>query len=718
MGPDALPSGSLGGTDKVNGGGGIDQITFDFLHEVSGYLDSANSLLSMWDWGSVGTHDPDVLHSTSETPAGTVEFSNLEFVYFGSYDLTDDAQFPTFDFGHAFAGEMVAGGAGNDHINYDGSSAAAGWFANADGVLVFGGGGDDVIYGAANAADGDILFGGAGNDTIYGQAGNDEIIAWTGDDTLYGGPGIDLLEGEAGNDTLYSGDGIDALYGDEGNDILHADGGTNALYGGADDDTFYVYDGTNNMIYGGADISSGDTLSYSNLTTGVGVLFSGETISTTHDGAGDTISGVETIYGSGNIDTFTISEDLGALGVDVIDGGAGNDLFDVAAGVTTNASLLGGAGDDTVTIADGATLTSFDGGAGGSDSVHFAGTAGGTATGITNVSSISADQETGVFNVTLADAANYSLSVAFIDNLTGGAGNDEVTYSNSLVAGNTVDLGGEAGDYLYLLATANTVAISNVEYVVGTAAADALTLSTSVTGVSVNLGNDTDTLNIASGASDMSVSGVENIAGTGGGHTLTFNSAVTGVSVDLSGGAADTLILSSLGTNSVSITDVETVTGGSASDTVTFAIGGTTTLTDVEFINGSSAVDDIVVSGSLSGVQIVGGGGGDSLTASSGNDVFKYNAATESDAGNIDTISGFNASGDLLNFTSFAASNVSFLGYEGSTFTGGGVTSARFNDTSDLLEIDTDGLGNAIMQITLSGVALGDLTDADFTALA
>ena len=57
----------------------------------------------------------------------------------------------------------------------------------------------------------------------------------------------------------------------------------------------------------------------------------------------------------------------------------------------------------------------------------------------------------------------------------------------------------------------------------------------------------------------------------------------------------------------------------------------------------------------------------------------------------------------------------SFVGASTNSFSGSSNTSARFNDSTKLLQIDTDGNGSADMDLTLSGVSLTDLDASDFT---
>ena len=95
------------------------------------------------------------------------------------------------------------------------------------GHVIFGLGGDDVIYGG-NAKD--CLIGGAGNDTIYGGNGDDVIIGGPGADELWGDLGPDDLDGDEGDDLLIGGGGPDELDGGEGTDTCYggtSDGSTN-----------------------------------------------------------------------------------------------------------------------------------------------------------------------------------------------------------------------------------------------------------------------------------------------------------------------------------------------------------------------------------------------------------------------------------------------------------------------------------------------------------
>jgi predicted lipoprotein with Yx(FWY)xxD motif len=89
----------------------------------------------------------------------------------------------------------VDGVEGNDDI------AAAGLPAQAIGLVLTGGPGDDELFGGQGD---DRLVGGDGNDTLDGSKGNDLAQMGAGDDTFVWDPGdgSDTVEGEDGSDTM------------------------------------------------------------------------------------------------------------------------------------------------------------------------------------------------------------------------------------------------------------------------------------------------------------------------------------------------------------------------------------------------------------------------------------------------------------------------------------------------------------------------------------
>ena len=82
--------------------------------------------------------------------------------------------------------DEIRAGAGDDIVDMTSQRFAY----VGDGVTIYGGDGDDVIW--SNKGD-NKLFGDAGNDHIVGASGNDVIVGGAGDDTLHGGGGDDIF---------------------------------------------------------------------------------------------------------------------------------------------------------------------------------------------------------------------------------------------------------------------------------------------------------------------------------------------------------------------------------------------------------------------------------------------------------------------------------------------------------------------------------------------
>ncbi|MGA8050338.1 MAG: calcium-binding protein, partial [Burkholderiales bacterium] len=116
-------------------------------------------------------------------------------------------------------GNILMGGAGGDRIEGGGwtDHAAAYWeweyLGRPMGLgddKIYGGAGDDQIWGESEATQGalsdaaqtptgitgDWLTGGGGSDRMYGSAGDDVMLGGIGEDTLVGGAGMDVLLGD------------------------------------------------------------------------------------------------------------------------------------------------------------------------------------------------------------------------------------------------------------------------------------------------------------------------------------------------------------------------------------------------------------------------------------------------------------------------------------------------------------------------------------------
>ncbi|WP_395672485.1 calcium-binding protein [Inquilinus sp.] len=270
--------------------------------------------------------------------------------------------------------------------------------------LIIGGGDELAMLGA--------IF--SGDDTITGSTLADRLIGFDGADTINGGDGNDTLRGGAGADALNGGAGLDF-----------------ANYQGSSAEVFV--DLQNNLVFSG-------------------------------DAAGDTLNGIENLYGSSHDDT--LSGDAGRniiggeAGADLIDGRGGDDALsgeagnDILNGRDGNDRLVGGDGTDT--LGGDAGTDSLDGGA-GNDSA-FGGAGNDSVTG-----GAGTDQLDG------GDDNDIVEGGAGADQLVGGSGIDTASYAGA-AAGVTVVLGGAStgGD-----AAGDT--LIGIEQVMGSGFADSIT---------------------------------------------------------------------------------------------------------------------------------------------------------------------------------------------------------------------------------------------------
>lgn len=127
---------------------------------------------------------------------------------------------------------------------------------------IYGGEGDDLIFGDSGAADGasDIIEGGIGNDVIDGDGGNDTIDGGIDNDVIYGGAGDDVIDGGAGNDSLYGDAGVFAYKSDKKNSF------------GGDQITFGENTGLLDSIFKDLELNSAET-GNDKIYTGPGMDF-------------------------------------------------------------------------------------------------------------------------------------------------------------------------------------------------------------------------------------------------------------------------------------------------------------------------------------------------------------------------------------------------------------------------------------------------------------
>ncbi len=427
------------GDDTIEGGAGADTIYAGSGNDVwlpgdstSGsdvvYLEDGDDL-AYAGWFTSGT--PDRLDFG--TGNDTLSLTALPAANNQGITLNDDGTSTTTGFTSVILNvENVIGNDGNNALT--GNSAANLLDGGAGNDTLIGNAGNDTLIGGAGA---DSANGGTDNDSITGDAGNDTLLGGDGDDTISGGldndsilgeAGNDLLSGDDGTDTISGGVGDDTLLGGTGTDLLNGDDGADSLDGGTDNDTLNGGTGDDTLHGGtGADVLNASAgMDYADYTdSGAGVNIDlGAGTATGGDATGDTLSGVDGIYGSAYNDTLIgfdgFSTDpadpytnvlygnagddyidgaggddslyggadndtvLGGAGNDLVDGGTGNDSLD---GGTGNDTLSGGDGDDTLLGGDGDDY--IDGGLGdnfydgglGSDTIYLQDGSSGTVNG-------------------------------------------------------------------------------------------------------------------------------------------------------------------------------------------------------------------------------------------------------------------------------------------------------------------------------------------------
>jgi len=313
------------------------------------------------------------------------------------------------------------------------------------------------------------------------------------------------------------------------------------------------------------------------------------------------LNGNDTLNGGNGNDTL-----YGGAGADTLNGGAGDD------------TLYGGAGNDIYIVDSLGDMVNENGGE-GTDTVQF-----GVALEIYTLPD-------NVEHLTLTGTALNGTGNALPNKITGNAGNNTLDGG----AGNDLLIGGAGDDTYYVDSTLDGItegasAGTDLVYssVTFTLAANIENLTLTETGVNINI----------------------NAAGNSANNILTGNSGNNilngGPGIDtLNGGDGDdTYVVDTL---------TDTITDSAGTDTIQSSITySLAAMVDMEnlTLTGNAAIDGI---GNTGNNVITGNGGQNNLTGDGGADTFRYTTLTNSLLASYDTITDFDASGDLFDVINF-----------------------------------------------------------------
>ena len=359
----------LTSADKLNGGGGNDTVSLNGDYSAGVWLGAGElqsietiSLVDGYNYnltlggGDIAAGKTLTIDGSALTPGSDNLLINGSAETTGSLVLIASAGF-----------DSLIGGAGNDtFVSGGGDETIAGGGGN-DTVVLSGNYSDyqiNPVSGSSSVSIFDSLGDGNTVDTInvtYAQFADQTVQIGT--ITAYGTAGNDSLDGTAGNDTIdFSQGGTDTVSGLGGNDTLIAGAaltGADSVDGGAGTDTLSLsgnYSGTRAITLGATTLQNVETLvlgagfNYS-ITTDDANVAAGQSL--TVDGSAIGAGQSFTFNGAAELDGSFIIDGASSGGSNKLTGGAGNDTFNMGAGLSatdtiTGGAGTGGAGNDTV----------------------------------------------------------------------------------------------------------------------------------------------------------------------------------------------------------------------------------------------------------------------------------------------------------------------------------------------------------------------------------
>jgi Ca2+-binding RTX toxin-like protein len=298
------------------------------------------------------------------------------------------------------------------------------------------------------------------------------------------------------------------------------------------------------------------------------------------------------------------------------------------------------------------------------------------------------------------------------DILDGGVGDDVMIGG----AGNDRYYVDQAGDYVVEVDAlhGNDTVFASITYTLSQHVENLTLLGTAAIDAFGNDGNNLLTGNnganlLSGGAGDDVLEGAggdDTLDGGEGTDTASYAGALAGVTVDLAGAGPQ----NSGGAGSDTLIGIENLTGSAFADTL---LGDS--LANV--LSGGSGNDQLT--GDAGDDILDGGLGNDVLNGGAGADIFAFSAPLL--AGNVDTVTGFDAGLDLFRLQNsvFTAFSTAWAVDDSAFETGVAATTAEtrliFNTENGALLYDADGTGSlaAVQFATLTGV-VGEVTAGHF----
>jgi Ca2+-binding RTX toxin-like protein len=728
--------------DMLSGGGGADVLNLNGDYSA-GVVFSATTVTTMATIALAAGHNYSLTTNDATVASGghmTVDASALgagdaltfngaaetngSFIILagaGADTLTGGTGNDTFTYGaNLSSADFVDGGAGSNTVNitgeYTGAAAlglGGGDFLNieslilgaghsysittddtvvAPGVLMTIDGGTNnvtqLIFNGAAETDGAFnVIGGSGNDTITTGGGNDFIdISKGGNDTVSAGAGNDQIT------VLGAYTSADSIDGGAGSDLVEITSNLSGTLSNIFNVEYLQLTGsTINITFVDANVSAGATLTVDASLSANGVTLNGAAET---DGAYDMI-------GTGHNDTLT--------------GGAGNDTFDILAGVQgQNDTVHGGAGDDTINAGQTFSQASVIDGGTGNDTLVLAGNYTGNSLFATTLVGVEKIQCVGVstdeYSFAFQDANVAAGATLVIDasttmgrflmngaaetdghydfiagsgfgNLAGGAQSDTFDMTRS----GTWDTNGGGGDDVTYAGALFQTQATIFDTCNGAAGNDTLVFngdySAGITFVSGSL-ISVETLQFAQGFTYKFTTVDANVSA---GATMTVDaSALTTTALTFNGNAEHDGQFAFIGGAGNDV-----LTGGTGNDTFDLSHGGN------DNAHGGTGVDTFYMGAAMTASDVINGGGGGDVLVLNGD----YSAGltiSSSDVTNIVTIQLLAGHSYSLTFASTADAAV----LDGSAL---GAGDAMTVDASALTGTGMDLIGGAGNDVLVGG---------------